>query len=87
MNSPRESAIKNVDRISAGVMRPRKSAWLHSSSMSFGAGVAVQHSRYGVALNAATRARLVTPLNAFRIDDSSRTTAPNRPGSIRCSRS
>jgi hypothetical protein len=42
-------------------MMPKNSAWLAISEMSFGAGVAVQHSRHGVAENISVSSFRVFP--------------------------
>ena len=74
--SPIEPWTKNADSISCCAITPRNSAWLPISLMSFGAGVAVQHSRYGVSANISVRRRRVLPSSDLRMLDSSRTMAP-----------
>ena len=81
------SWTKNSASISARERMPRNSAWVPSSVQSFGAGVAVAQSLYGVRLNASSSACNVLLLWCLMTLDSSSTTPINRSVSNLCSRS
>ncbi len=80
---PSSSWTKYAASISVREATPRNSAWLVSSSMSFGAGVAVAVSRRGTGAKWRMSAVRVLPSDCLRMDASSRTTAPSAAGSNR----
>src|SRR4051812_43148567 len=71
------SLINHVARICAALNHPKNSECWPSSSKSFGAGVAVQHRRYGVREKTSHSIVFVAPSNDLRIELSSRTTPAN----------